>query len=229
MNKRALESLVKCGALDSTGATRKRDARGALSSALSHGQRASDERLQRAELALRRRIEAKLEHHADPAREEFEKNELLRLEKETLGLYVSEHPLGGDRATSCGARPTRRSPSSSAGATARSSPSAGIVSALKQLTTKKGDPMVFLRLDDVIGSAEVVVFNSVYAASRELLRRRRRAGRQGADRPQGRRDEADRARGRRRSRRRPSGGRCGCKRRRAPGAGRAHPRARGAS
>ena len=34
--------------------------------------------------------------------------------------------------------------------------------------------MVFLRLDDVTGSAEVVVFNSVYAASRELLVRRRR-------------------------------------------------------
>ena len=46
---------------------------------------------------------------------------------------------------------------------------AGIVSTLKQLTTKKGDPMVFARLDDLTGSAEVVVFNSVYASSRELL------------------------------------------------------------
>ena len=46
---------------------------------------------------------------------------------------------------------------------------AGIVSALKQLTTKKGEPMVFMRLDDVLGSTEVVVFNSVYAAARELL------------------------------------------------------------
>jgi DNA polymerase-3 subunit alpha len=45
----------------------------------------------------------------------------------------------------------------------------GIVSAIKQLTTKKGEPMVFLRLDDVTGSAECVVFNSVYAAARELL------------------------------------------------------------
>ncbi|MGE5691233.1 MAG: OB-fold nucleic acid binding domain-containing protein, partial [Pseudomonadota bacterium] len=44
----------------------------------------------------------------------------------------------------------------------------GIVSAVKQLTTKKGEPMVFLRLDDVTGGAEVVVFNSVYAASRHL-------------------------------------------------------------
>jgi len=39
---------------------------------------------------------------------------------------------------------------------------------VKQLTTKKGEPMVFLRLDDVSGSAEVVVFNSVYAGAREL-------------------------------------------------------------
>src|SRR5207302_6009001 len=44
----------------------------------------------------------------------------------------------------------------------------GIVSAVKQLTTKKGEPMVFLRLDDFTGGAEVVVFNSVYAAAREL-------------------------------------------------------------
>ena len=45
----------------------------------------------------------------------------------------------------------------------------GIVGALKQMTTKKGDPMVFLRLDDLSGSVETVVFNSVLAVARELL------------------------------------------------------------
>ena len=44
----------------------------------------------------------------------------------------------------------------------------GIVSSLKQLTTKRGEPMVFLTLDDPTGSGEAVVFNSVYAAAREL-------------------------------------------------------------
>ena len=39
----------------------------------------------------------------------------------------------------------------------------GIVGALKQVTTKKGDPMVFARLDDLSGSVETVVFNSVLA------------------------------------------------------------------
>ena len=45
----------------------------------------------------------------------------------------------------------------------------GIVSGLKQVTTKRGEPMVFVTLDDPTGSAEVVVFNSTYAAARELL------------------------------------------------------------
>ena len=44
----------------------------------------------------------------------------------------------------------------------------GIVSSVKQLTTKKGEPMVFLTLDDPTGGGEVVVFNSTYAQAREL-------------------------------------------------------------
>ena len=55
-------------------------------------------------------------------------------------------------ATSSAARPTARSTSSSAGATARSSPSAASSPSLKQMTTKKGEPMVFAGLEDVTGS-----------------------------------------------------------------------------
>jgi DNA polymerase-3 subunit alpha len=165
VNKRALESLVKCGALDSTGGSR-RGMLEALEHALSHGQRASDERL-RGQSSLFAEVEEKLEHPPIRA-EEFEKNELLRLEKETLGLYVSEHPLEAIRSQ------LRRKTDATLAELERRRDGevvtvAGIVSALKQLTTKKGEPMVFMRLDDVLGSAEVVVFNSVYAAARELL------------------------------------------------------------
>ncbi len=165
VNKRALESLVKCGALDSTAGSRQ-GMLNALEHALSHGQRASDERL-RGQSSLFADVEEKLEH-PPIGTEELEKNELLRLEKETLGLYVSEHPLEAIRDQ------LRRKTDSSLAELERRRDGevvtvAGIVSALKQLTTKKGEPMVFMRLDDVLGSAEVVVFNSVYAASRELL------------------------------------------------------------
>ena len=165
VNKRALESLVKCGALDSSGGTR-RGMLEALEHALSHGQRAQNDRLS-GQSSLFGEAEAKPEN-PPIGTEEYEKNELLRQEKEALGLYVSEHPLEAIKAQ------LRRKTDATLAELERRRDGeivtvAGIVSALKQLTTKKGEPMVFLRLDDVLGSAEVVVFNSVYAASRELL------------------------------------------------------------
>jgi DNA polymerase-3 subunit alpha len=165
VNKRALESLVKCGALDSTNASR-RGMLEALEHALSHGQRAQDERLRGQESLFAQADEKPA--HPPIGREEFEKNDLLRHEKEALGLYVSEHPLEAIRDQ------LRRKTDASLAELERRRDGdivtvAGIVSAIKQLTTKKGDPMVFMRLDDVLGSAECVVFNSVYAASRELL------------------------------------------------------------
>ena len=96
-------------------------------------------------------------HHPQVPPEEFEKGDLLRLEKETLGLYVSEHPLSSLRGE-LRRRPTRRSRSSSAGGTASRSSSAGSSARSRQLTTKRGEPMVFLRLDDVTGGIDCVVF-----------------------------------------------------------------------
>ncbi|MDQ2909407.1 MAG: DNA polymerase III subunit alpha, partial [Actinomycetota bacterium] len=165
VNKRALESLVKCGALDSSGGTR-RGMLEALEHALSHGQRAQNDRLS-GQSSLFGEAEAKPEN-PPIGTEEYEKNELLRQEKESLGLYVSEHPLEAIR------EQLRRKTDATLAELERRRDGeivtvAGIVSALKQLTTKKGEPMVFMRLDDVLGSAEVVVFNSVYAAARELL------------------------------------------------------------
>src|SRR5580765_3479705 len=84
-NKRALDSLVKCGALDSTGATRM-GMLGALEQALGAGAA----RQQDALFGQESMFEVE---HPKIGTEEFEKNELLRLEKESLGLYVSEHPL----------------------------------------------------------------------------------------------------------------------------------------
>jgi len=169
VNKRALESLVKCGALDSTGATR-RGMIDVLEHALAWGQRHASDRLlgQGSIFDLGGEGEQQApRHHPTVGAEEYEKNELLRLEKETLGLYVSEHPLHAirdqlRRKTDCSLAELERRRDGEVVTVG------GIVGAVKELTTKKGEPMVFLRLDDVTGGAEVVVFASVYAQSREL-------------------------------------------------------------
>ena len=171
-NKRAVESLVKCGALDSTGATRK-GMLAVLEDALSAGGRLHADRLagQGSIFDLGGEADGEQDrrrHHRPIPPDEFEKKELLALEKESLGLYVSEHPLAAVRD-----QLRRKTDSRTADVERRRDGEVvtigGIVGAVKQLTTKKGEPMVFLRLDDLAGSLETVVFNSVYTAARELL------------------------------------------------------------
>jgi DNA polymerase-3 subunit alpha len=173
LNRRALESLVKCGALDSTGATRMAMlSEVILDSALAHGQRLAADRLAGQASIFDTafgEVEAPMERHHPPLPAgEFDERELLRLEKETLGLYVSEHPLERvrnelRRKTDCALADLERRRDGDVVTVG------GIVSGLKQVTTKRGEPMVFATLDDPTGSAEVVVFNSTYAASREHL------------------------------------------------------------
>src|SRR6185437_7627432 len=89
-NKRSLESLVSSGALDSTGASR-RGMLHVLEDALSYGQRQQQDRLLgQASIFDLGDSPATSRHHASIPDGEFEKSELLRMEKESLGLYVSE-------------------------------------------------------------------------------------------------------------------------------------------
>jgi DNA polymerase-3 subunit alpha len=168
VNKRALESLVKCGALDSTGASRRGMVE-VLDQALSWGGSEHEARStgQGSIFDLVEEGEERPRHHAPIPAEEYDKSELLRLEKETLGLWISEHPLA-ELAGALKRKCDRMLSDLERCRDGEIVTVGGIVSSVKQLTTKKGDPMVFLRLDDLSGSAEAVVFNSVYAASREL-------------------------------------------------------------
>ena len=170
VNKRALESLVKAGALDSTGNSRK-GVLDVLEHALSYGQTKQADRAAGQASIFDEPSDGpdttESTHHPEIAGDEFDKPELLRLEKETLGLYVSEHPLHAVRE-----QLRRRTDTRVAELERRRDGDVvtvgGIVSAVKQLTTKKGDPMVFLSLDDLSGEVEIVVFNSVFAAARDL-------------------------------------------------------------
>ncbi len=170
VNKRSLESLVKCGALDSTGATRL-GMLAVLEQALAYGQKLAQDRVMGQSSLFEGAfdsVESAYEKHYPPiSTAEYEKGELLRLEKETLGLYVSEHPLSAVRDQ------LRRKTDATLGELERRRDGetvtvGGIVSEVKHTQTKRGEPMVFLQLDDPTGSVEVVVFNSTFQAAREL-------------------------------------------------------------
>ncbi len=164
-NKRVLEALVKCGALPGS----RKGMLDVLDTAVAWGQKQQADRLagQGSIFDLGPVEEEKPRHHPPVPADEFEKNELLRLEKELLGLYVSEHPLSSIRD-----QLRRKSDATIAELERRRDGEVvivgGIVSALKHMTTKRGDSMLFMRLDDVTGGTECVVFNSTYEKAREL-------------------------------------------------------------
>ncbi|MEA2390769.1 MAG: polymerase subunit alpha, partial [Solirubrobacteraceae bacterium] len=101
-------------------------------------------------------------HPAIPA-EEHDQAELLALEKESIGLFISAHPLkplrealrmrvDGSLSELCGR-------GDGEWVTA-----GGIITQAKKIRTKKGDPMMFATLDDLEGSLEILVFGKALAS-----------------------------------------------------------------
>jgi DNA polymerase III subunit alpha len=164
VNRRALESLIKAGALPGS----RKAMLEVLDQALGSGNAAHDARRFGQGSIFDLGEEPKQAQYPALSTEEFEKAELLRMEKESLGLYVSEHPLSAirdqlRRRTDCTlAELERRREGETVVA-------GGIVGSVRTTTTKKGEPMAFVQLEDMTGSVEVVVFNSTYAAAHGLL------------------------------------------------------------
>ncbi len=171
LNRRVVEALAKCGALDKIVPSRLGvlDER-TLDQILAYGQRHQADRLlgQASIFDLGGEENSAADHEPRIPVLEADKAELLRMEKESLGLYVSEHPLTAireqlRRRTDCTLAELERRRE---GETVLVG---GIVAAQRTTMTKKGEPMAFVQLEDVTGSVEVVVFNSTYAHARELL------------------------------------------------------------
>jgi DNA polymerase III subunit alpha len=176
VNKRAIECLIKCGALDSTGATRKGMLE-ALPAAQSAGQKAQED----AQLGQGSIFDfgdsaqsgggdgAGSSHHRPPiSAAEFERRELLAMEKETLGTYLSSHPLSEVREAlrarvDCSLAELAGKPDG-AWVTV-----GGIVAESKKIRTKSGSQMMFATLDDVEGQVEMLIFKADEAESAQTI------------------------------------------------------------
>ena len=168
VNKRVLESLIKCGAFDSTGEYRSR-MMAYLEDCLDYGQRLQKERLD-PQIGLFDLQENQQAINLPPVPEvdEWEKKQLLTFEKEALGFYITGHPLDGyeellEKFTNANSIVLKEK---NDGETIRVG---GIVRDTKIIKTKKGDLMAFVNLEDLHGSVEVIVFSSLYIKVYDLL------------------------------------------------------------
>jgi len=99
---------------------------------------------------------------------EDDRKELAAMEKETLGLFLSSHPIKEVRAA------LNKRVDCSLAELARKKDGewvtvGGVIAECKRIRTKKGEPMMFAKLDDLEGQVEMLVFNSAYAQNADKV------------------------------------------------------------
>ena len=178
LNKRALEGLIRCGAFDGMGLRR--------SSLLA----AYEDLLDSASGDQKRNVEGQLDLFSEftqprkkmsalPDLPEFSKRELLSMERETCGLYLSGHPMESLRplAEKAGAVPVGRLLEALEGE--EPDPElcdgnyvtvAGVISAVRTKLTKKQTNMAYAVLEDVSGTLELMAFERTLQTCASYLR-----------------------------------------------------------
>lgn len=176
LNKKTIESLIKSGSFDSLNHKRKYllenfekiiEEAGKNKKSKESGQFSLfDNSLQYHEHSEGDGSEVEFDLDNKNKHEEFTRKELLNFEKEMLGLYISGHPLAefqhliSDFITIEKLNEEIDKSIQVVG---------GIISKIKQIFTKSGQPMYFLTLEDVTDNIEVIVFPTVLDKYKEVL------------------------------------------------------------
>ncbi len=174
INKRTVESLIKCGAFDSLGA--KRSQMLAVYEKLLDSVQDQKKRNVEGQLSFFDTIESSdtLEQNLYPNIEEYAQNELLSMEKEMLGLYVSGHPLLeykdilANKTSITTAELIKTNDEDDVEVETDFSYDnkrvimGGIVVSIKQKSTKNNNMMAFVQLEDLYGIIELIVFPKTF-------------------------------------------------------------------
>ena len=174
-NKRAVESLIRCGALDGLGANRRQMMMG------------MNEIIDELDNKKKRNIEGQiglfdmgsdLAGQSEPKLryfDEFPLYELLSMEKETTGLYMSGHPMSEytemAKTLRC-AKVSDLNMSDSDNAVYKDGErvkTMGIITNVKKKVTKSDTTMAFVDLEDITGSIEVIVFPKTLIQNSPLI------------------------------------------------------------
>jgi DNA polymerase-3 subunit alpha len=168
VNRRVLEGLIQCGAFDFTGIYRSR-----LLAALDDVLRICGANRDPNQLSIFGALDLKNGGNDQllplPNMEEWDERELLKKEKESLGFYITGHPLDRfkkdtERFATCSIQDLPNEKDKSLVKVA------GVVGELKIKRTKRGDRMATLNLEDLTGSNEVILFPDVFNRTLPLIR-----------------------------------------------------------
>ena len=163
VNKRVVENLIKCGAMDSFGA-RRSQLLAVLDQAIDLGAACQRDRAN-GQLGLFGDDQTfGMEEIKLPQRTEIPKQTLLQYEKELLGFYVTDHPLSEYKEVMQRFMPLHQFIGETQVQDNQFVRVAGIISSCNIKTTKSGDTMALLTLEDFTGRFPVIIFPKNYQA-----------------------------------------------------------------
>ncbi len=164
LNKKSLESLIQCGALDSLG--ERGTMMNGIEVLLEYHRESNKEQSQDSLFAGLGGTAGDVQVAAVP---DVPLETKLAWEKELLGLYVSGHPLDrfkdklSKRPMTLGQLRARALPGTTAVA-------AGMIQDVRVILTKGGDQMAFIKIMDFDGTIEAVVFPKSFVEYKEILK-----------------------------------------------------------
>ncbi len=165
LNRRVLESLIRAGAFDNIGPHRA-----TLMATLGNALRIADQQNRNRETGQNELFAlsgSTSEPHEYVDVPEWSEEQRLEGEKETLGFYLSGHPI--ERFAKELAQMTHTSIAELKPTEDRTVTVAGLVVATRTMRTRRGDRMIFVTLDDRTGRLELAVFSELYMRHRDLL------------------------------------------------------------
>ncbi len=177
VNRRALETLIPCGAFDRIQSNRNQlihDLDLVIAWAQKRAKEKETGQMNLFDVVGNARAnqdtqESEFEQAPNaPTVADFSLQEKLKLEKEHLGFYVSEHPLKTIYKSAQLLSPISLSDLADQKTKQRVS-AIVILTAVKKIMTKKNTPMAFLTMEDASGQAEAVVFPDTYERIQQVL------------------------------------------------------------
>lgn len=177
MNKRAVESLIKCGAMNSLGGNRAQLL--AIFEKTMDGIHSDRKRNLEGQFSLFDEMEIDSPEENMPNIKEFPQKVLLDMEKETLGIYISGHPLKPyeeelKRISTISTSELYQT-NDGFGESIQEQMDGkkviigGIINSKKNKITKNNNIMAFITLEDLYGTIECIVFPAVYDKYNELI------------------------------------------------------------
>jgi len=168
LNKKSLESLIKCGAFDSMGVERGQALEN-IDDLVKFSQAAKRQaESNQSSLFGEATLTSLQMKPGSPA----EKKTTLSWEKELLGFYLTGHPFSSYASkVPKGVKSIRdvfRTNREGGGDRGPRTKIAGVISSIQKVLTKKGDPMLFVSLEDLTETIELLVFSSTLSKNESV-------------------------------------------------------------